>query len=170
MTIVEDDEVVGDYNNDDDDVDDNDDFHNEERVQVCPEEQSEEAAISSSRAKRRPGGQQDKGDLRLLLVLVLCPSLYVLVVQVRAMVSEPLQKTFLREKSELALREKEEVVDKVEGSRRVTTVISPGREVMDFTKVLVIEFLVLLVVVTCSPFSGEEGDTSGEEGVWWQRE
>ena len=54
------------------------------------------------------------------------------------MVSEPLQKTFLREKSELALREKEQVVDKVEGSRRVTTVISPGREVMDFTKVLVI--------------------------------
>ena len=150
---------------DDDDDDDNDD--NEERVQVCPEEQSEEAAISSSRAKRRPGGQ-DKGDLRLLLVLVLCPSRYVLVVQVRAMVSEPLQKTFLREKSELALREKEQVVDKVEGSRRVTTVISPGREVMDFTKVL--EFLVLLVVVTCSPFSGEEGDTSGEEGVWWQRE
>lgn len=169
MTIVEDDEVVGDYNNDDDDVDDNDDFHNEERVQVCPEEQSEEAAISSSRAKRRPGGQ-DKGDLRLHLVLVLCPSLYVLVVQVRAMVSEPLQKTFLREKSELALREKEQVVDKVEGSRRVTTVISPDREVMDFTKVLAIEFLVLLVVVTCSPFSGEEGDTSGEEGVWWQRE
>ena len=86
------------------------------------------------------------------------------------MVSEPLQKTFLREKSELALREKEQVVDKVEASRRVTTVISPGREVMDFTKVLVIEFLVVLVVVTCSPFSGEEGDTSGEEGVWWQRE
>ena len=29
--------------------------------------------------------------------------------EVRAMVSEPLQKTFLREKSELKLREKEEV-------------------------------------------------------------
>ena len=29
--------------------------------------------------------------------------------QVRGMVSEPLQKTFLREKSELKLREKEEV-------------------------------------------------------------
>ena len=92
------------------------------------------------------------------------------------MVSEPLQKTFLREKSELALREKEQVVDKVEGSRRVTTVISPGREVMDFTKVLVIEFLVLLVVVTCSTFQerrvtrvvrkgcgGNESDESDEE-------
>ena len=76
------------------------------------------------------------------------------------MVSEPLQKTFLREKSELKLREKEEVKhllrrtllsigllltssiycvyfqEKVEGSRRLTTVISPGREVADFTKVV----------------------------------
>merc|ERR1719266_580104 len=52
--------------------------------------------------------------------------------KVRAMVSEPLQKTFLREKSELKLREKE--VEKAEGSRRLTTVISPGREVADFTK------------------------------------
>ena len=31
--------------------------------------------------------------------------------QVRGMVSEPLQKTFLREKSELKLREKEEVTN-----------------------------------------------------------
>merc|ERR1712130_635182 len=52
--------------------------------------------------------------------------------KVRGMVSEPLQKTFLREKSELKLREKEE--EKVEGSRRLTTVISPGRELVDFTK------------------------------------
>ena len=73
------------------------------------------------------------------------------------MVSEPLQKTFLREKSELKLREKEEVKhqlslkknifvtsslycvnfqEKAEGSRRLTTVISPGREVADFTKVV----------------------------------
>ena len=73
------------------------------------------------------------------------------------MVSEPLQKTFLREKSELKLREKEEVKlqpslkknifvpssiycvyfqEKAEVSRRLTTVISPGREVADFTKVV----------------------------------
>ena len=79
------------------------------------------------------------------------------------MVSEPLQKTFLREKSELKLREKEEVrlqpsvfgdehfcqlvycspplycvyfQEKAEVSRRLTTVISPGREVADFTKVV----------------------------------
>ena len=77
------------------------------------------------------------------------------------MVSEPLQKTFLREKSELKLREKEEVPlnlfintfnfcdidnpcpvqEKAEGSRRLTTVISPGRELVDFTKVLSIGVL-----------------------------
>ena len=80
------------------------------------------------------------------------------------MVSEPLQKTFLREKSELKLREKEEVViactllsamhfksptfetltsfsavqEKAEGSRRLTTVISPGRQLLDYTKVLLL--------------------------------
>jgi len=77
--------------------------------------------------------------------------------KVRAMVSEPLQKTFLREKSELALREKEQVVDKVEGSRRVTTVISPGREVMDFTK----ERRVTRVVR--KGCGGNESDESDEE-------
>ena len=52
------------------------------------------------------------------------------------------------------------VQEKGEGSRRLTTVISPGRELVDFTKVLIGVFKGHLSSIS---FSGEKGHASGEE-------